>query len=348
MSDYKSIKTEELTKIANAIRYKTGKSDKISLEAMAEKIREIEGGVSLPELENEGTAADLLSGKQLIDSEGNIVEGTIATKTASNLTASGATVTVPAGYYATQATKSVTTATQATPSVSINSSGLITASATQTAGYVAAGTKSATKQLTTQAAKTITPSTSSQTAVASGRYTTGAVTVAAIPSSYKNTSDATASADEIMSGETAYVNGSKVTGTFTIDNELEAQDDLIAQIQMALEGKAGGGSGGDGSRTQSVFTVTDKGMYDPGTNEYELYSSNLDTNNANCIIVYGVTVNDVTDIILVCLKFEPSDAWNVSAIRVGGMNSMAIFEGTRMSIFGDLSMYDSIRFIQYI
>lgn len=38
--------------------------------------------------------------------------------------------------------------------------------------------------VTKQAAKTITPSTSSQTAVASGVYTTGAVTVAAIPSTY--------------------------------------------------------------------------------------------------------------------------------------------------------------------
>lgn len=69
------------------------------------------------------------------------------------------------------------TATQATPSISVSSAGLITASATQTAGYVAKGTKSATKQLTVQAAKTVTPSTSDQTAVASGRYTTGAVTV---------------------------------------------------------------------------------------------------------------------------------------------------------------------------
>ena len=112
---------------------------------------------------------------------------------------------------------------------------------------------------------------------------------------------------------------------------------------------AGGGSGGDGSRTQSVFTVTDKGMYEPGTNKYELYSSNLDTNNANCIIVYGVTeTTGETNILLVCLKFEPSGAWQVSATRVGEMNSMAIFEGTKMSIFGDLSVYDSIQFIQYI
>ena len=70
-------------------------------------------------------------------------------------------------------------ATQATPSISVNSStGVITASATQSAGYVAAGTKSATSNLTTQGAKTVTPGTSNQTAVAAGRYTTGAVTVA--------------------------------------------------------------------------------------------------------------------------------------------------------------------------
>lgn len=71
----------------------------------------------------------------------------------------------------------MTTATQATPSISVSSSGLITASATQTAGYVSAGTKSATKQLTTKAATTITPGTSNKTAVAKNVYTTGAITV---------------------------------------------------------------------------------------------------------------------------------------------------------------------------
>lgn len=76
------------------------------------------------------------------------------------------------------------TATQATPTISVSSAGKITASATQSAGYVAAGTKTATKSLSTQAAKTITPTKSSQTAVTSGKYTTGTVTVAAIPSSY--------------------------------------------------------------------------------------------------------------------------------------------------------------------
>lgn len=66
---------------------------------------------------------------------------------------------------------------QATPQISVSAAGLITATAEQTAGYVPGGTKSSTKQLTTQAAKTVTPGTTNQTAVASGRYTTGAVTV---------------------------------------------------------------------------------------------------------------------------------------------------------------------------
>ena len=94
------------------------------------------------------------------------------------LTTSGASVIVPAGYYSTQKTKSVSTATQATPSVSINSSGLITATATQSAGYVSAGSKSGTLQLTTKSATTIIPSDQDQTAVSSGVYTTGNITVA--------------------------------------------------------------------------------------------------------------------------------------------------------------------------
>lgn len=68
------------------------------------------------------------------------------------------------------------TATQATPSITVSSAGLITAKATQSAGYVASGTKQATKRLTTQAAQTITPGTSNKT-IASGRYLTGTQTI---------------------------------------------------------------------------------------------------------------------------------------------------------------------------
>lgn len=66
----------------------------------------------------------------------------------------------------------------ATPMIDVSAGGLITATTEQEKGYVPGGTKSATQQLTTQGAKTVTPGTTAQTAVASGRYTTGAVQVA--------------------------------------------------------------------------------------------------------------------------------------------------------------------------
>ena len=119
--------------------------DGTTFRAYAEKIGDI---IDVPDLSNPGAAGDLRNGKQLVGADGGIITGTLAE------------------------------VTQATPSISVSSGGLITASATQSGGIVEGGSKSATKQLTTQAAKTVTPGTTAQTAVASGRYTTGAVQVA--------------------------------------------------------------------------------------------------------------------------------------------------------------------------
>ena len=179
------------------------------------------------------TAGDILSGKTAYVN-GSKVTGSIAAKSASDITASGKTVTVPAGYYASSANKSVETATQATPSISVDTSGKITATSKQSGGYVTAGTKSATKQLSTQAAQTITPGTEDKT-IASGKYLTGnqtikgdsnllasniksGVSIFGVSGSYSggiDTSDATATAGDILSGKTAYVNGGKITGSIS-------------------------------------------------------------------------------------------------------------------------------------
>lgn len=119
--------------------------DGTTFRAYAEKIGDI---IDVPDLSNPGAAGDLRNGKQLVGADGGIITGTLAE------------------------------VTQATPSISVSSSGLITASATQSGGIVEGGTKSSTKKLTTQGAATITPTTTAQTAVASGRYTTGDVVVA--------------------------------------------------------------------------------------------------------------------------------------------------------------------------
>ena len=112
--------------------------------------------------------------------------------------------------------------TQATPSISVNADGLITASATQSAGYVSAGTKSATKQLPTQAAKTITPSSSAQTAVPAGKYTTGAVNVAAVPTETK-----TVTPMWVENSSINYISPSN--GKFLTEVALKRPDTLVAK-----------------------------------------------------------------------------------------------------------------------
>ena len=69
-------------------------------------------------------------------------------RNSNNLTASGATVTVPAGYYAEQASKTVASGSTGTPTATkgtvSNHSISVTPSVTNTAGYIAGGTKTGT------------------------------------------------------------------------------------------------------------------------------------------------------------------------------------------------------------
>ena len=272
------------------------------LQEVLEILQTKAAGVSLPELTNEGTASDLLFGKQLINQDGQIITGNIATKDATNVSVSGASVTVPAGYYASSVSKSVatvprakttisvtaddtndkltitainnqetgyvtgineteiktisltasgatvtasdgtksisksvSTATQATPSISIDAAGKITASATQTAGYVTAGTKSSTKQLTTKTATTYTPGTSDQT-IGASTYLTGVQTIKG---------DANLIADNIKNGVKIF----NVTGTlstsgsqldvFEQDDWAEVKTFTIEEANKYIEGSTG-------------------------------------------------------------------------------------------------------------
>lgn len=143
--------------------------------------------------------ATLNSGAKMLKDEtayadGVKYTGSIETKTSGDLTASGDTVTVPAGYYASQATKAVA-AGSATAPASISGTGASVSAGSNTltlsksvsvtpsvsAGYVDSGTAgnssvSLTAAVTTKAAATITPGTSNQE-IAAGTYLTGKQTI---------------------------------------------------------------------------------------------------------------------------------------------------------------------------
>jgi hypothetical protein len=152
-----------------------GQSEAETYAEIPAKIDAIETGADLSGVT--ATASDVLAPKVFVDSNGTEQTGTIETKTTSDVSISGNSVSFPSGYYADTHSGSVAVATQATPNISVDSStGVITASATQSAGYVSSGTKSATEQLNTKSATTYTPSTSNQT-ISSGYYLTGTQTI---------------------------------------------------------------------------------------------------------------------------------------------------------------------------
>lgn len=66
-------------------------------------------------------AASMLSGKTALNKAGNDITGSIASKSSSDLTVSGATVTAPAGYYSANASKAVSSMTLPTSASSTSS-----------------------------------------------------------------------------------------------------------------------------------------------------------------------------------------------------------------------------------
>lgn len=135
MAEQAIINTSTLTSIGDAIRTKTGKTDTFLPSDMPTAILAIETGSDVSGVT--AAASDVRSGKKFVDSSGAVVTGTVTARTASNVTSSNNVVTIPAGIYDSQVSKTVGTA---------------------------------------KSAATYTPGTSDQT-IPAGRYLTGAQTI---------------------------------------------------------------------------------------------------------------------------------------------------------------------------
>ena len=150
------------------------------------------------------TAADTLTGKVFVTSDGTVTTGTMANNGAVTKALDAATTsyTIPKGYHSGAGKVSVTVET-----------------------------------------KEVTPTKAAQEIVPSTGKLLSKVSVAAIPNNYVDTGDADAAAANILDSKTAYVNGAKVVGAMPNNGSVSASMDGLTTTSVTISaGYTSGGT----------------------------------------------------------------------------------------------------------
>lgn len=190
------IDESRMTNIANALRLKTGTTAAFTVAQMPSVISNINTTFT-PNLRNleiyPSESSQAFSVASGYDGYGNITVYPIASdyigtgvirRSASDIAIGGPQVQVPKGYYSSAVSVAFPTAEHPAPTISFNSStGIITATHSQSTGYTNGGATAANLSLAFQSAITITPGSTSQI-ISGNLYLGGDITIDAIPSTY--------------------------------------------------------------------------------------------------------------------------------------------------------------------
>ncbi len=202
----------------------------------------------------------------------------ITRRSSTDLTASGATVTVPSGYYSAQASKSVASGTAGTPTATkgtvSNHSVAVTPSVTNTSGYITGSTKTGTavtvsvSELVSGTYTVDSSGTKDVTNYASASVPAG---TAGTPSASKGTvSNHSVSVTPSVTNTTGWITGSTKTGTavtvtaseLASGNKAITQNgtdiDVVGYSTVSVDVQGGGGSGGLEYETGTLTLSSDE------------------------------------------------------------------------------------------
>lgn len=294
-----------------------------TLDDVPDKIAGISTGIDTSDAN--ATAEDILAPKSAYVN-GVKIEGTIQTKDGNEISVIGASVTIPSGYYAEDTEKSLPSATQAIPSISINSSGLVTATSEQDEGYVMAGTTSETYQVETYTMpSSISPGKNGLSYGCNGKFVIGnvivqgdanlvsgniksGVSIFGVQGSYSgssaSTSDATAGTADVRSGKTFYNAYGKQTGVMpTATMNYDGVEDGGNQLVYV---KAKASRAGYCEGTYMIpLTASEGGEITPGKNSHVImpgtylkggYTIKGDNNLVAANIKKGISIFGVTGV----------------------------------------------------
>lgn len=221
------------------------------------------------------TGYDGLSSVTVGAIDSDYVGSGVTRRTSSALTVSGATVTAPAGYYASSASKSVASGTAGTPTASKGAvsdhSIAVTPSVTNTTGYITGGTKTGTavsvsaSELVSGTYTVTSSGTKDVTNYASASVPAG---TAGTPSATKGTvSNHSISITPSVTNSTGWITGSTKTGTAVTVNvsELESGTKSITEngtgIDVSGYSTVDVNVSGGSSVTVQPLNVTTNGTY---------------------------------------------------------------------------------------
>ena len=219
----------------------------------------------------------------------NYVGSGVTQRTSSDLSASGNTVTAPAGYYASNASKSVQSGTEGTPTASkgtvSNHSVSVTPSVTNTEGYISGGTHTGTA--VNVSASELDSGSKSITANGSNQDVVGYASVNVnVPNTYAAGDEGKVVSSGALVAQTAHSDVTPTTSDQTIDTTLnnslkvKGDADLVAgNIKKNVEifGVIGTYEGGGGGGTPATAVTTE-----------------TLPNGADHVIISGVDISDTT------------------------------------------------------